>query len=128
MTQEIRFIDPDKVLEANRDYINRMERDGVRAVYDSKLDSLFIEIGGPKEALNEHLVDNIMLRIEPESLEVVGMEILDFFSDFLPHNRLVQAMVEEQGFRRGSDFEVELMEPRYKPIREVLQALVPHGA
>ena len=128
MTQEIRFIDPDKVLEANWDYIDRMERDGVRAVYDSKLDSLFIEIGGPKEALNEHLVDNIMLRIEPESLEVVGMEILDFFSDFLPNNRLVQAMVEEQGFRGGSDFEVELMEPRYKPIREVLQALVPHGA
>ena len=128
MTQEIRFIDPDKVLEANRDYIDRIERDGLRAVYHAKLDTLFIEIGGPKEALSEHFVDNIMLRVEPDSLQIVGLEILDFFSDFLPHNRLVQLMVEEQGFQGNSDFEVELMEPRYKPIREVLQALVPHGA
>ena len=55
MSQEIRFIDPDKLLEANRDYIDRIERQGLDAVYDSTLDSLFIEIGGPTESLSEHL-------------------------------------------------------------------------
>ena len=75
-------IDQEQFREAHRDYIKRIEKDGLKAIYDATLDTLFIEIGGPKEALTEHLVDNIMIRIDPASLEVVGFEILDFLDDF----------------------------------------------
>lgn len=127
MTQEICFIDPEELVDANRDYLERVEREGVQAIYDAKLDTLFVEFGGPKEALSEHLVDNIMLRVDPETLHIVGIEILDFFSDFLVHNRLVEEMVQNTGLQEGRDFEVELMEPRFRAIREVLEALIPHS-
>lgn len=128
MGQKIRHIDPDKLWQANGDYIERMERDGVSVVYDATLDTLFIEFGGPKEALSEHALDNIMLRIDPETLQIVGYEILEFFSDFLPHNRLVLRMVHELGLQEGADSKVILMEPRFQNIRDVLQTLFPHLA
>ena len=124
MTQKIRFIDPDKVLEANRDYLDRIESDGLFAVYDGTLDTLFLEIGGPKEALSEHVIDNIMLRVDPVSLQIVGLEILDFLSDFLPNNRLVEGMVSDLGLQEGQDKTLELMEPKYKPFKDVIEALI----
>ena len=127
MTREIRFIDQDRLLEANRDYLERIERDGLRAVYDGTLDTLFIEIGGAKEGLSEHLADNVMLRIDPESLQIIGLEILDFLADFLPHNRLLKEMVEYWGIREGEDAELSLMEPMYAHVRDLVQAIIPHG-
>ncbi len=128
MTQEIRHIDPDKLLEANRDYMGRAEQDGVYLVYDATLDTLFVQFGGPREALSEHVVDNVMLRIDPETLEIVGFEILDFFSDFLPNNRLVREALGDLELREGEDSEVTLMEPRFKPLREQLEAMIPYLA
>ena len=129
MTQEMRFIDPDRLLDVNQDYMERIERDGLRAVYDGTLDTLFIEIGGPKEGLSEHLADNVMLRIDPESLQIIGLEILDFLADFLPHNRLFKQMVEDLGIgiREGEDAELSLMEPMYAHVRQLVQAIIPHG-
>ena len=127
MTQEIRFIDPQELIDANRNYLERIEREGLQATYDAKLDTLFVEFGGPKEALSEHLVDNIMLRVEPDTLQIVGVEILDFLSDFLPHNRLFEEMISELGLQEGIDSQVALMEPRFRPIRDVLEALIPHS-
>ena len=101
MTEEIRFLDPDEMMKANQDYISRMEREGLDAVYDATLDTLFIEIGGPKEALSEHLADNIMIRVDPDTLRIEGLEILDFFEDFLPNNRLAQSLVQDLELRQG---------------------------
>ena len=128
MPQEIRHIDPDKLLEANKDYIDRIEREGVILVYDATLDTLFIEFGGPKEAVSEHVVDNIMLRIEPETLQIVGCEILDFFSDFIPNHRLFRDMIGDLGLQEGKDSTVTLMEPRYKAFRDMIEAAIPHLA
>lgn len=128
MTEEIRFLDPDELLNANQDYISRIERDGLDAVYDATLDTLFFEFGGPKEALSEHLVDNIMIRVAPDTLRIEGLEIVDFFEDFLPNNRLAQGLVQDLDLRQGQDSRLALMEPRFKHIREVIAALVPHSA
>ena len=128
MTQEIRFIDPDELVEANRDYIERIEREGLNAVYDATLDTLFIDIGEPKEALSEHLADNIMIRVAPDSLRVGGLEILHFFEDFLPNNRLVRELIIDLGLIEGQDSSLALMEPRYRHIRDVIEALIPHSA
>jgi hypothetical protein len=80
-----------------------MKSQGVDIVYDAPLDTLFVEIGGPKEALSEHVVDNIMVRVEPDTLEIVGVEILEFFSDFLPSNRLFEESIHNMGFVKGVD-------------------------
>ncbi|MDP7264207.1 MAG: hypothetical protein QGH39_01460, partial [Candidatus Thermoplasmatota archaeon] len=48
-----------------------------------------------------------------DSLQIVGIEILDFLEDFLPNNRLVALLVREFPIRKGEDFETTLVEPRY---------------
>ena len=73
MSQEVLDIDPEKLLKANRDYINRIEREGMYLVYDATLDTLFVEFGGPKEALSEHALDNVMIRIDPKTFHIVGL-------------------------------------------------------
>ena len=122
MTVGPRRIDPDKFLEANRDYIDRIVRDGVEVVYDGTLDTLFIEIGGPKEALSEHAVDNIMLRVDPVTLELVGCEILDFLADFVPSHRLIGEMIREVGLKEGQDSQYTLMEPQAKAVGELIMS------
>ncbi len=128
MPEETLHIDPDKLSAANKDFIDRIERQGTHLVYDATLDTLFIEFGGPKEAVSEHVVDNIMLRIEPETLQIVGCEILDFFSDFVPNHRLFRDMISDIGLQEGKDSTVTLMEPRYKALREMIEAAIPHLA
>ncbi len=125
MAHEVRHIDPDKLLDANRDYLARVERDGLYAVYDSALDILVVEFGGPKEALSEHVLDNIMIRIDPDTLEIVGVEILDFFSDFLPNNRMFREAIGGLELYEGQDSKLTLMEPRFKLYRDVIEAMIP---
>ena len=103
MVDNARGIDSQLLWEANKDYLHRMKSRGVDIVYDAPLDNLFVEIGGPKEALSEHVVDNIMVRVEPDTLEIVGVEILEFFSDFLPSNRLFEESIHNMGFVKGVD-------------------------
>ena len=99
-----------------------MERDGVTLVYDGALDSLLLEFGGPKVALSEHLLDNMMARIDPDTLEIVGLEITDFLADFLPNNRLFQEFFQDLDMAEGKDLRVTLMEARFKPIRDMIGA------
>lgn len=125
MAHEPRRIDPDRFWEANKNYVDRIEQDGAHVVYDATLDTLFVEFGGPTEALSEHYSDNIMIRIDPDSLQIVGFEILDFFSDFLPHNRLFQQTVRDLGLREGADSRVALMEPRFRKHVDFLEGMFP---
>lgn len=124
MKQHPLEIDSEGFKKANCDYVDRIERDGMDVVYDATLDTLFIEVGGPQQALSEHLVDNIMIRIDPGTLEVVGAEILDFLDDFVPSNRIVREAVGGWNLRRDADQTITLMEPRYKPAREAVEALI----
>jgi hypothetical protein len=116
--------DAGKFKDANRDYIARIEREGLFAIYDATLDTLFLEIGGPKEALTEHVWDNVMVRIDPDTLEVVGLEILDFLEDFVPNNRLVRDAISSWGLNRDTDSNRTLMAAQYAPVREVVEAFI----
>ena len=123
--------DFERFKESNKDYLDRIQKNGLRAIYDATLDTLFIEIGGPTEALSEHLIDNIMVRIDPDTLKIVGFEILDFLDDFLPANRMIREACHSWKLDRDSDSEIALLEPQYAPIREVVEGLiaqVAHGA
>ena len=125
MTSEPRHIDSEKFLAANRDYIVRIEKEGVQVEDDATLDTLFVEFGGPKRALSEHVLDNIFLRIDPNILEVVGCEVLDFLADFVPGNRLVEDLVAQSGLKPGEDYSHTLMEPAAKALSEIIMSGVP---
>ena len=124
MTLNPRRIDQDQFMAANRDYVTRIEKEGVQVVYDATLDTLFVEFGGPKRAISEHAVDNIFLRIDPITLEIVGCEVVDFLDDFVPGNRLVAELVTKSGLKRGEDSSFTLMEPQAKVLSEMIIAPV----
>ena len=126
MAQDTFQFDTERFKEANKDYMGRIEREGLKAIYDATLDTLFVEIGEPKEALTEHVVDNVMVRINPDSLQIVGFEILDFLDDFLPENRLVREALRDWNLSRTSDSEQTLMESQYAPIKDVVESAIGH--
>jgi hypothetical protein len=124
MARDTLQFDAGKFKDANRDYIARIEREGLVAIYDAALDTLFLEIGGPREALTEHVWDNVMVRIDPETLEVVGLEILDFLEDFVPNNRLIRDAISGWGLKRDADNSRTFMAAQYAPVREVVEAFI----
>lgn len=90
---EIVETDIGKVRQANFDLSDRMEEEGLTLSYDPEGDVLSIIIGEPREAITEPMVDDIMYRIDPETLKIVGFEIVQFQADFLYHNKVVRKMV-----------------------------------
>jgi hypothetical protein len=113
MLQQPTFvIDEAKFLMANANLLTRMSQVGVFASYDSILDILFIEIGETREAITDPYADNMMIRIDPETLEVVGYEIHDFISDFLPANRLFREIMQGWNISRNRDSERVLLKPQ----------------
>ena len=124
MVDNARGIDSQRLWEANKDGLRRIKSQGVDIVYDAPLDTLFVEIGGPKEALSEHVVDNIMVRIEPDTLKIVGVEILEFFSDFLPNNRLFEEPINDMGVVKGVDSR-QSMTKSSNGLLDFLEAVLP---
>ena len=123
MTEDVFEIDAAKFLEVNRDYMQRIEKEGLAAIYDATLDTLFIEIGGPREALTEPLIDNMMIRIDPSTLEMVGLEIQDFLDDFVPANRIVRELIKGWSIDRQGDGEKLLIEPGVEEAAKILTQL-----
>jgi hypothetical protein len=66
-----------RIWAANDDLAERMNALGVTTVYDADLDTLFTRIGPPVEALTESIDDHIGLRVDPDTLKIVGWEILE---------------------------------------------------
>lgn len=119
---EIFRVDPVKFFDANKDYLQRMERDGLFAAYDSALDTLFIEVGKTREAITDPFADNVMVRIDPETLEIVGLEIHDFLDDFLPANRLVREMTAGWMPNRNEDYEWTVLEPGIEELMRTIMS------
>ena len=117
-------IDSEKLKETNRNYLDRIEREGLYATYDAVLDTLFLEIGDTAEAFNEHIADNIWLQIAPETLEIVAIEIVDFVSDFLPANRLVRELIGSWEPESNADVRIALTDPDLAPIKGAAESLI----
>ncbi len=75
MTNQGPLTNSSRFLEANQDILDRIEQFGMDVIYDDVLDTVFIEIGGPKKAFNVPIDEDIMLRIDPTTMEVVAAEI-----------------------------------------------------
>ncbi len=65
-----------RIWAANTDLAERMARLGVTSDLDTKTDILLVTIGNPQEALTEGVDDWLWLRIDPDTLKIVGFEVL----------------------------------------------------
>ena len=103
MTKRDTRITGTRVVAANRDLHKQIEKRGVNVVYDDVLDTLFIEIGGPRKATNVHVDEDIMLRIGPTTMEVVAAEIPLYQKGFVRDRRALANYIEELGIRDGRE-------------------------
>ena len=115
MTKRDTRITGDRVVAANRDLYKQIEKRGVDVVYDDVLDTLFIEIGGPRKATNVHVDEDIMLRIDPTTMEVVAAEIPLYQKGFVRDRRTLANYIEELGVRDGR--ESDSVKPNVDPER-----------
>ena len=54
----------------------------LRMFFDKKGDILDISLGEPREAISREIGDDILMRIDPETDEVLGFTILNFEKRF----------------------------------------------
>ena len=85
-------MDWDAISNANIGLGERMLQAGLSVTYDEDGDTLLVTIGIGKsfEAITEELIDNIYIRILPDSLVIVGFVVLNFATDFLANNKLAR--------------------------------------
>lgn len=72
-----------QLLEANRDFEERLRNSDIRVGYDNEHDMLFITIGRPQEAITEEVSKRLHLRFDPDTDKIVGMTITAFRKGFL---------------------------------------------
>jgi len=54
----------------------------MKIFYDRKGDVLYISIGSPREAISKETGDDILIRMDPTTKEIVGFTILNFTERF----------------------------------------------
>lgn len=54
----------------------------MKIFYDRKGDVLYISIGSPREAISRETGDDILIRMDPKTQEIVGFTILNFTERF----------------------------------------------
>lgn len=50
--------------------------------YDREGDILYLSVGEPREAISREIGDDVLLRLDPDSEEVIGLTILNLSSRF----------------------------------------------
>ncbi len=51
--------------------------DKMRVYYDAARDILYLSIGAPRRAISQEIGDDVLLRVDPDSGEVVGLTVLN---------------------------------------------------
>ena len=65
-----------EIRAANSDLEERLGALGITLDYDDERDILFCRFGPPTEALTESVDDLVYVRVDPDTLKIVGLEIL----------------------------------------------------
>ena len=73
--------------------------------YDARADVLYLSIGNPREAVCLEPEEGILVRVEPDTNNVVGLTIIDFLYRFKGKNRLILPILAQL------DIPSQLMEP-----------------
>lgn len=53
------------------------KRDIMQLAYDREADVLYLSVGEPRRAISREIGDDVLLRVDPETDEVVGLTILN---------------------------------------------------
>jgi len=53
-------------------------RENLRMAYDKEGDVLDISLGEPKEAISKEIEDDLFIRVDPNTNEIIGISILNF--------------------------------------------------
>lgn len=65
-----------RIRAANADLQERLESLGVTVSYDREDDVLMLLFGRPEEAMSESIDNTLLLRVHPETLKIVGVEVV----------------------------------------------------
>jgi len=79
-----------EVMKANRDLRARMQRSDLDMAYDAEHDMFLVTIGAPQEALTEEIRDHVHLRLDPDTLKIVGVTVTAFKRVFLKNEPELQ--------------------------------------
>ncbi len=52
------------------------KRDMMQIAYDQETDVLYLSVGEPRPAISQELGDDVLLRVDPETGEIVGLTIM----------------------------------------------------
>lgn len=55
----------------------------IKLFYDEEGDVLDIAIGDPKKAISEEITEDVILRLDPKTEDIIGFTIINFSSVFL---------------------------------------------
>ncbi len=111
-----------KIAQANPNLSDRLFREGVSLVYDEDGDTLIIIIGEGGVSLTKQAINDVYIRIEPETLKIAGCVILGFVSDFYAKNKIVRKLLppdtpnslREQGTVRLLGHDAEQVKPTFE--------------
>ncbi|MBM3942069.1 MAG: DUF2283 domain-containing protein [SAR202 cluster bacterium] len=124
--EEVKPLDTEEIRRANVDLADRIEAERVTLDYNPEADVLTITIGEPQVAITEPLFDDIMYRVDPDTLKIVGIEIVAFFGDFVRRNKLVRKLL--RGYLeqlRPGNTGVVIDDPHNKELLGSILAVVP---
>lgn len=88
-----RTLDVSEVRLANQDFAQRLGVEEVTLDYNPEADALSITIGVPTPAMTEPAFDNLLYRVDPDTLKIVGFEILALFGDFTRNEPLTRKLL-----------------------------------
>ena len=124
MNKQGSLINADRLLAANRDLFGRIEELGLAAIYDDVLDTVFFEIGGPRKATNVHVDADIMLRIDPTTMEVVAAEIPLYLAGVVRDRPKFAKFISELGVHTDTECSRSLLPYEAKKVGQLLQAWI----
>ena len=124
MNKQVTHINPARLTAANRDLFNRIDQRGVCLVYDDVLDTLFVEVGGPRKAVNVPVDEYVMLRVDPLTLEVTGSEIPQYLSEFAPRHRQFANFIARLGPHANGECSYPVPAAKTKSVGKLLQAWI----
>ena len=124
MTNQGPLTNSNRLLEANRDILDRIQQFGMDVIYDDVLDTVFIEIGGPKKAFNVPIDEYIMLRIDPTTMEVVAAEIPLYLVGVVRDRPEFAKFISELGVYTDAECSRSLPPDEAKKVGRLLQSWI----
>ena len=124
MTNQGPLINSNRLLEANRDILDRIQQFGMDVIYDDVLDTVFFEIGGPRKATNVPIDEDIMLRIDPTTMEVVAAEIPLYLAGVARDRPRLAKLVDELGVHTRRECSRSLPPHQAKKVGRLLQSWI----